>query len=557
MKTLTKYLLLATSTFFIGSCSGFLDVNETILKNEQETFNNYGSIKNLLTTAYTFVDGDFGVIGNATRDAATDDAIYTWENSSIYDVYNGLWSDINVIDDQWSHYYQGIYHANYFMSTVKSSMLDDYKWNATYQQEVTQLEIHHLEARLLRAYFHFELAVRYHDVPLVKRVLDKEEVNSIKKTSFDDIMAFVVEECDELLAAENPALPTNHSSAATGGWGETGRVTKGFAMALKSRALLYAASPLNNPTGDKEKWEAAAKAAWDLIQSGLYSLEEGATDPLFKQHNDPLTSKQLILESRYNNANSFEKRNLPFGYHAVVAGGITPTQNLADVYGFADGSDFDFERDKDRMYEGRDPRFYRNIMHDGSVYKGTTIETFTGGANGKPLLGATLTGYYQRRYIYEGVDINTGSEKTLAHHYILFRYAETLLNYAEAMYELTGSSSATFGEMSMSAYDAIVEVRTKAGVASTPANIDLQFIRDERRRELALENHRYWDIRRWKIGEVVKDIYGVEITSMENVKSYKKVKVQSRVWEDKMYWYPIKRSETLLNPNLKQNSGWD
>lgn len=129
-----------------------------------------------------------------------------------------------------------------------------------------QLKYFPYEARVLRAHYFFELARRYGDIAMPLEVLTEEEANTIGKTPFSEVISFIVSECDD--AANNlPDSYVNEPGA------EIGRVTKGFAMAVKSKALLYAASKLHNPSMDTELWKKSAKAAIDIINTGLYSLD--------------------------------------------------------------------------------------------------------------------------------------------------------------------------------------------------------------------------------------------------------------------------------------------
>ena len=143
-----------------------------------------------------------------------------------------------------------------------------------------------------------------------------------------------------------------------------------------------------------------------------------------------------------------------------------------------------------------------------------------------------------------------------AHLFIIFRYAEILLNYAEAMYEWVGADAKPEG-FTLSAREALNQVRKAANMPDVVDGQDSRTfedrLRNERRVELAFEDHRFWDIRRWKIGDVVKEIYGVEYSSAEG---YRKTKIQDRVWEDRMYLYPIPQDEIYKNPDLGQNEGW-
>jgi len=560
-----KYIAILVCSILIFAACNPLEFDESTGQTKKEMYDYFDNWTRLVTHVYGGLPSDFGSIGGAMLDAGSDDAIFTWENNQIYDMYNGYWTSTNVINDKWSAYYKMIRSANSFLENYDLESLERFKWDLDYEDNILpKAQMYPYEIRFLRAFYYFELAKYYGDVPLVTKTLTTNEANTIGRTSFDDIIAFVVDECDEVVSQ----LPVTHNvtTDGTGFLGETGRATKGAAMALKAKALLYAASPLHNTGNDNAKWKAAAMAALDIINSGFYSLDNINTDKMYDANggNETLKSKQLIFECRDNASNSFEATNLPYGYLGA-RGGNTPTQNLVDCYeidvdGDGNWQEFDWDNPAHvaNMYVNRDPRFYKNVLYNGASFKNSgtmqNVETFIGGVNAIGE-GATLTGYYLRKYMNETTTQTTVNAVKKEHHYILFRYAEVLLNYAEAAYEVFGNAAASDAELTKSAEWAVQEVRNAAGMP-TPAAIDLQYIRDERRRELAFEGHRFWDIRRWENGNVVESIYGISIVKNGNDFSYSKQKIQDRVWEDRMYLFPVNKNETFINPNLGQNTGW-
>ena len=168
-------------------------------------------------------------------------------------------------------------------------------------------------------------------------------------------------------------------------------------MALKSRVLLYAASPLfNGGTNVAAKYERAASAAWDLITmaktQGWYSIV--ANEVLWGNGNAALNSKQLILERRGANSNSFEINNFPFGFENANTG-TCPSQNLIDAFAMSDGSAFDWGNatQKANPYANRDPRLAQTVLYTGSLWQQQTIETFSKGRNGQPHNVPPLPGY--------------------------------------------------------------------------------------------------------------------------------------------------------------------
>lgn len=538
------------------NCIGcnYLDFDESQGMTEEEAYSYFDNITRMVSAVYRSVPYDWGVIGGALRESATDNATYTWNNNSIYDMYTNAWSPINTVDDKWSEFYQVIYDANYFLEHYSEDKLKRFEWSGDYADDIRRTREYVKEVQLLRAFYHFELAKRFGDIPLIQQTYDLAQVNSLKKESFENVIKFVDSECIRL--AEE--LPISQNEI----FGETGHVTKGVALAIRARALLYAASPLF--AGEDGDWEKAAKAAYDVMKLGVYSLPNIKEDPLynFEGGNVVLDSKQLIWEVRGFEDNSFEARNLPIGFEGAMGGNV-PTQNLVDDFDMLNGGvPFDWNNPlhvENMFYDSngnptRDPRLYLNVICDGMSYMGTIVEPLQGGKNGLPIEGATITGYYLKKLMNETVSFNPTNPIRKPHHYPTYRYAEVLLNYAEAMNEWKGPEG-TSDYCPIKALDALNEVRIAAGMPAYK-NVGKDELRDlihkERRIELAFEDHRFWDIRRWKEGYKVKEIYGLA----KDDNGYHKELVQTRLWDDKMYLYPIPAKETYVNDNLTQNPGW-
>ena len=441
------------------------------------------------------------------------------------------------------------------MENFSEENLKRYEWDKNYADNMKKVRAYMKEVEVLRAYYHFELAKRYGDVPLMTRTYALDEINHVEKASFDDIIAFVNSEIERLL----PDLVKDQNEL----FSETGHINKGIALSIRSRALLYAASPLFAGEGDAAKWEAAAKAAYDVIALNKYSMPKITEDPLYNKDggNGVLNSKQLIWEVRGSESNTFEARNLPMGFEGAK-GGNTPTQNLVDEFDFLTGESFDWNNPQHvaQMYYDqkgkptRDPRLYLNVICDGMKYMGQVVEPLEGGKNGLPIEGATTTGYYLKKLMNETVSLDPVKPVKKYHHYPVFRYAEILLNYAEALNEWKDPTY-TDKYCKMSALDALNEVRVAAGMpkyTETDKNKFRKLVKKERRIELAFEDHRFWDIRRWKEGNLVEKIYGVK----KQDGKYQKELIQNRVWENKMYLYPIPQKENFVNDNLIQNPGW-
>lgn len=543
----TKYFFISLLILIVSSCD-YLDYDESTGYEKEDMFTYFNRSKGMLTTVYSYLPSDFGNFGGSTRAGASDEAEYVWNTASIHRYNDGSWGPTSLIDDVWATNYAGIRAANLFLENYKSEFPDS-EWNADYAQLMEQNKNYPYEARFLRAFYHFELIKRYKNVPLLTRTYTLEEVNKVAPTDFDKIVEFIVNECDEIA----DKLPSNYNNVAGK---ETGRITQGAVMALKSRVLLYAASPLFSPQLEQAKWISAAKAAKALIDAsqanGWYSLVSG------EQTVNNLASKELILECRQGDSNSFEILNFPMGYEGGKSG-LNPSQNLIDAFEMADGSTFDWNNATHikNMYNTseRDPRLFKTVLTNGSKWKNSTVETFEGGKNA-PAEGGTKTGYYLKKYLVESVSLDPSNMTTARHVWVIFRYSEVLLNYAEALYAAYENPDYTDATFTLSPRAAIDMVRTRAGMPGVQTDNFEERIRNERRVELAFEDHRFWDVRRWKIADKCTDIYGVKIEKQDDSYVYTRQLVSKRVWEDKMYLYPISNSELFKNNLLKQNPDW-
>lgn len=558
MKLINKYLLILLSVFVFAACD-FMDCNESDYYSLEQTKESYARVKQFVTNVYGYLPDDFCSIDGAMQDAATDDAIHVYETSDVQRFVNGTWSPNYTIDDKFAHYYKGIFDANFYLENLVGLTFDDWKYGDEYEDWMKEYPNYEKEVRLLRAFFYFELVKRYQNVPLITKVLTQAEANSAEPTSADVVFNFIISECTEVAKT----LPVNYNNF--GKDKETGRVTKGVALALKARAALYAASPLFNKNNEKSKWVTAAEAAYEIIgtQELGYKLDKSFANLFGVQNNK---SQEAIWVRPTGENSDFEASNFPMG----VKGGKTstcPTENLVSAFEMKTGKPFDWNEEnmKKDPYANRDPRLYLTIVHNGMNWPTTTpVEIWEGGANGLPLTNATTTGYYLRKYVNSSVSFEPGAPTTKAHHnWVLFRYAEVLLNYAEAMVNAYGNIEHTTEKCGMKALDAVNSVRNRDGIKmpALPNTLsDIEFmkcLKNERRVELAFEGHRFWDLRRWKELDAIKDIYGVKVTKEENEVVYKRGLVNTNFVDDKLYFYPIANTELFRNDKLVQNPGWN
>ena len=510
-----KKLLYILSVLALTASCNFLDFDESSSQySREDMYKTYSNIQKMLANIYGYLPNkDIADVSSALRDCGSDDAEYADPDASVQRFTNGNWSPIATVDDKWS-LYNGVRSANEFLESIKTVDLSMYRFDTKYQRW---------------------------------------------KTPFNEVIDFVVKECEES-AAE---LPKTYVGLLDD---EVGRITNGFALAVKAKALLYAASPLHNPSGDREKWRAAAQAAKDIMDLNQYSL-----DPAEKANN--AASPEVIFAISRSESQSFERYNFPVrfteGERTSIAG-TYPSQQLVDAFQTLGGYDITLEGNSwrttdpdfnlDEPYEGRDPRFARAILANGMSFKGTAIETFVGGKDYSATRSdlGTVTGYYLRRYIQESTSFTPENTVTNKHQWIVYRYAEVLLSFAEAANEALGSP--TDASLGMSALEALNQVRANAGMPNVTATSQSAFreaIRREWRVEFAFEDHRFWDIRRWNIASgVMGQLDGVEIVKNGATLSYKRKVVETRTWSDKMNLYPIPQAETFNNPNLTQNTGW-
>ena len=547
-------LLLSAGLLTTTSCD-FMDCDESDNYTLQEIQGSYNRVKQFVTSIYGYLPSDFCNTHGAMVDAATDDAIHVYESSAIQRIVNGTWSANYTVDDKFAYYYNAIHDANYYLTTLSGLTFDTWENGDDYQDWMQNYDNYQYQVRFLRAYFYFELVRRYQNVPLITKPLSQTETNQIEPSSAQEVLKFIINECTEIA----PKLPIKSTSIAQA---ENGRATRAMAMALKSRAALYAASPLYSTNGDNAKWTEAAKASHDIIASaGELGLGLDTYANLFKSKN--YNSKEVILCRPTGTSKTFEQANYPMG----VTGGNTttcPTENLASAFEMKDGRAFDWNDPtmKANQYKDRDPRFYLTIVHNGMLWPAKkAVDISEGGANGLPLTNATTTGYYLRKYVDNSISFEAGSTTAATHHnWILFRYAEVLLNYAEAMIHVNGNCDYKDATYTMSAREALNAVRKRAGIPEVAACSQDDFltrVKHERRVEMAFEGQRFWDLRRWKNLDETKNIYAVRITHHDGVLSYEKTLLSERSVSNKLYFYPIANVELFKNKKLVQNSGWD
>jgi len=478
--------------------------------------------------------------------SVTDESIYNNDDNT-WLIQRGQLAPENtgIAGTIWGRSYRSIREINYALANVqKVNMSAGMKTRLT------------AELRFLRAFRYQDLLRNYGDVVLMgDKVyeLGEDFSNSAiyTRSSIKDVTAYILAELD----AASKDLPTANNSS---NW-KLGRATKGAALALKSRIALYAASPLYN----SGTWQAAASAAKDVMNMGIYSLYTGGYDKLFlTAENNP----EIIFERLYTRGARhvcLEISNAPNGFGGW--GGNVPLQNFVDAYQMNNGKSIDDATsgyNPQDPYKNRDPRFYMTVLTNNSSYRGNTVQSYIPGGkdskDGPSNWNTSKTGYYLKKYMNDALPIDNPWDIAGTQPWIYFRYAEILLNYAEAQNEAAGPDQ--------SVYDAVNAIRKRTGVGmpALPTGLSQAQMRDairkERQIELAFEEHRYYDVRRWKIANVTENVpaYGMDVTRNGSTYTYtRKEALSGRRFEDKHYFLPIPRAEILASGGkLTQNPGY-
>ncbi|MFT3855903.1 MAG: RagB/SusD family nutrient uptake outer membrane protein [Ilumatobacteraceae bacterium] len=544
----------------LTACSkSFLDTKIDTSSTASTLNSNYSTLLSLGVAPYNYLRSEFLIMDNNLFAPVSDEAIQTAASSNSLLFNNGSWNANNNPDNYYGAYYSGIRAANYFIEqsgAYKSSLALNRdtisaSGKVNYANDVLNVGWYRAEAHIMRAWYYFELSKRYGGVPLVTKTLSASDNTNLPATSYDSIVSFIVSEIDQNI----DSLQVNWKTSSFTNY--DGRFSKGSALALKARVLLYAASPLHNSTNDVSKWQTAAAALNDLIVfaggSGQYSLD-GNYSTYFLQNN-AITSNETILAIRYSASNTLEAKNYPIAT-AGGTSGITPSQNLVADYEYTGAAD------PNNPYANRDPRLGFTVVTNNSTWNSRTIDESAGATDDMATTNASKTGYYLKKFLNDNLNLTQGA--TVVHNWIVFRYGEVLLEYAEAMNEAYGpDDDHGYGLTARSALNA---VRNRAGVSMPAVTVADQTsfrtaVKHERRIELAFENYRYWDLLRWKDAATTlsQPLQGVAITKDGSGNfTYTVQTVQNRVFDaTKMYYYPFPQTEiSLSNGVLQQNPGW-
>ncbi|MES1198135.1 MAG: RagB/SusD family nutrient uptake outer membrane protein [Chitinophagaceae bacterium] len=482
--------------------------------------------------------------GMSAFDMATDDAEANNSASSTQGLNGGVlpttWA---YADDIWVQNYAIIRKANSFMEKI-----DAVPGDAAVKNRMKG------EAQFLRAFAYSELVKCFGGVPLILSAGTPEEA-IVPRNTYDECVTQIVKDCDAAATALPVVMPAS----------DLGRATKEAALAVKARILLYYASPLNNTGNAPDRWTSAANAAKAAMAYGPApgSGEYGLYPDYYKLFIDKLGNKEVIFSRKFQNPSINPSDGARNKWYMSVPnaddgawGGYCPTQNLVDAYEMKNGkliTDATSGYDPQAPYINRDSRLDKSILRQGSIYKkGIVVETYRGGNTNNTTRGdSSKTGYG----LLKMIDTSKYGTNNADNDWIFIRYAEVLLNYAEAQNEAVGPDA--------SVYDAINQVRARAGQPALASGFSKDALRDrirnERRVELSFEEHRFFDVRRWQLGSTYfkEAIRKVQITKNANgTFTYNYPKWEDRDYKEFQNRLPIPQAEIDRNGKLKQNDGY-
>ena len=584
--------------FSCKKVSNYLDKPPGVDIDENTIFSSKVQLEQYVATMYQFglpsplplrsAEAGFTIGGNNTNTSSITDEAEASEGFSFTQTWNaGGINATNIIgseDYRYSVRWQSIRIANIILERINEvPNLDD-----TYRNQVIG------EALFIRAINNFEMFKRYGGFPLVlKRIVGLDD-SRIPRSSLADCVNAIVKDCDDAVAKLPVVQIANF----------TGRAHKGAALAVKARTLLYAASPLFNTATpylnfggednklicygnyDVNRWKLAAdasKAVLDWAQTAGVALIDvpakriprfaagGVVDGNYRTAWGTNDNAETILATKVfggakgNSSFPWQHVLVRSDYLANAAGfwvATSPTFNFVRKYEDTLGNVVNWNpaggTDLLSIYGKLDPRFCQTVVYVGARLhnNATRVPIYEGSLSNK----ATCKGGH---WLLKWVPDAIGTTSQIP--YIpLFRLNEFYLSYAEALNEATASSTAP-----LESYDAVNRIRNRSGMPNLPAGLSQSQFRDrvhnERDIELAFEDHRFNDIRRWMIAEqdgvMQGNFYGLEVNKLNSATpfptafSYKPFVFETRTWQRREYLFPYDNNE-VLKGNLKQNPGW-
>ena len=588
-KTIIYSLFAWVASFTLTSCEevfgDFLNKQPSNELTEEEVFSDWSLMVEFHNDTYNFLRNGACRIKDSWLDAATDLAETSYSTGGVRTTFNigNYYGEAGAAEltETWEHYYRGIRKCNMTISRINSVPKDPSLSDTRYEEDKLNYTS---EARFLRAFFYWELFLRYGAIPVVTEVLDPDGNLLSQYTHRPTVKEYVVDfilkelkECEAGLLSYDDAWNS----------GRAGRVGQPAARAFYSRIMLYMASPRYSAESGIT-WQQAADAAKSFIDDyaenfSLFTANDTGGNTLGVE-----AYTNALLRTAYQGNNKeviFYRNDVVIGWNDIQNdtpvgeggnGGLCPSQNLVDMYDMTDGSSpfAQYDATGAPVYNGltpainaasgyndanpwanRDPRLTATVLYNGVAW-GNGIINVVSGQRDNPIgnTNSTPTGYYVRKYIPEAI-LSAEHSQTAYRLWTIIRYAEILLNYAEALNEAQGPNAEV--------YNALDQIRHRAGISGNVADrSDLtsskdnmrNFIHKERTIELAFEEHRTWDVRRWNVAvqALARPVYGITVSTDGTIT--RKV-AQNRVFEDKMYLYPIPEGE-VWKTDIENNPGW-
>lgn len=586
MKTKLKYIAWALAPFFMVSCSDFLETPPSVDYGEDEVFSTRADAEKLLTTLYaegmpygfcmSSVDTDRRLLSTSTLGSACDEG----EEVGLWAKGNQAWNAGNHNNgsfwwDEDCRFYLRNHTtrvANLILNRINDVPYDE--GDPDFNKRATG------EAYFMRAMLLWEGVYRYGGMPIVREVIAPNDFSERKRNSFSDCIDSILVDCDRA----THYLPDYYTDNT-----KLGRATRIAALALKARVLLYAASPLFNTNKpymslpgneeligygnyDKERWKKAADAAKEAIDaavnSGHYKIHNTGNPETDYEYvwTTPDNEEIILGNMKYRDFRTTDRplvADLPSWAMSKAWGdaGLYVTFNFVKHYekrSNGEPADWDMNGGDDliAIYNSLDPRFKQTVAYHSSSWNDEIpfINFLDGGAQKSPM---DRTAHLLHKWVPRILHVD-GSNTTNVQ-WPVFRMAELYLNYAEALNEY-------YSAPPQEAYDAVSIVRERAGMPAFPAGMSQEAfrtkLRNERSVELAFEDHRFWDIRRWLIagdeGVMQGKFYGLKIHSIDGNKThvhYTPYVFENRFWNDNCYLYAINQSE-VNKGYLVQNPGW-
>ncbi|GAB3916747.1 RagB/SusD family nutrient uptake outer membrane protein [Mucilaginibacter boryungensis] len=518
---------------------------------------------------------------NGSTNAQGNQIVRDWNAGAVTAGSTGVFSY-----KDWTDSYASIRACNLFLAHI-----NDVPYDAQFQYDAAAKKIRIAEAKWLLAFNYAELAKEFGGLPIIKGVLDPSSDFNIPRSTYDETIAYITGLCDEAAAD----LPLVYSDA------DLGRATKGAALALKARMLLYAASPLWNDSSapndtylsgkyDATKWQKAAQAAKDVMDLNQYQLYPDLSTLFTSRTNSEIIYARMQEPMAYFTATNVPYKLYPSGAYPV-GGNNQVTYNMVKQYEVLKGGvaysidDASSGYNPQDPYKNRDPRFYRDCIYNGAKVLNKTAEfgTVAAGvtkvvAHNNVIVSPYDTYVFSTKFCDLTLNITADARTPSANgrtgqNYPYLRYAEILMNYAEAMNEAYGPEALGPG-FTMTALQAVNQVRTRAkyvagkqeylgqtgGMPPIPSGLSQSAFRTilqhERRVEFSFEEHYFWDIRRWKQTPNNTIQAQIPVWTSPTTVQYQITTIDNRYWDPKMLRMPIPQSELFANPKLQQNPGW-